>query len=178
MANNYLETAFTISVTPEEAALLEECFATAGEICNGFLSAPQHELDAAKACYAACSGAFRTIFPPVDGEEDPFTSFLALWSHPDFPDFDADLNINGDPDGKGQIAFISGHQADVSALASLIQKVCTSALPYGFEWATVCDKLRPGQFGGGYLVITDTEILGGSTRWLMQETLQSLHAGA
>lgn len=178
MANNYLETAFNIAVTPEEAALLEECFATAGEISSGFASVPQDEMNAAKACYAARSETFRTVFPLMVGEEDPFASFLALWSDPDFPDFDAGLSINDNPDSKEKIAFISGQQADVSALASLIQKVCKSALPYCFEWAAVCDKLRPGELGGGYFVITDTEILGGSTHWLMQETLQGLRAGA
>jgi hypothetical protein len=42
----------------------------------------------------------------------------------------------------------------------------------------VTDQDRPGGFGGGYYVVTETEILGGSTRWLMKETLRSLRAGA
>lgn len=41
MANTYLETAFNVPVTPDEAALLEECFATAAEISAGFASIPQ-----------------------------------------------------------------------------------------------------------------------------------------
>jgi hypothetical protein len=105
-------------------------------------------------------------------------TFLALWSDPDFPCLDADLTINEDPVGKGQLAYVHGHEVDVSALASLIQKVCKSALPFGFEWALVTDQDRPGGFGGGYYVVTETEILGGSTRWLMKETLRSLRAGA
>lgn len=45
MANTYLETAFNVPVTPEEAALLEECFATTAEISAGFASIPQEELE-------------------------------------------------------------------------------------------------------------------------------------
>ena len=178
MANTYLETAFNVPVTPDEAALLEECFATAAEISIGFASIPQEELEAAKSCYASRSSAFKATFPPQAGEEDPFAAFLDLWSDPDFPCFDADLSIGDSPDGKGQVAFIHGHEADISALASLIQQVCKSALPFGFEWALVTDRDRPGGFGGGYFVITDTDILGGSTHWLMQETLQTLRTGA
>ena len=74
------------------------------------------------------------------------------------------------------VADISGQQADVFALASLIQKVCRSALPFGFEWAAVSTKLRPGELGGGYLVVTETDVLGGSTHWLMAETMQTLRA--
>ncbi|OHT21604.1 hypothetical protein [Edaphosphingomonas haloaromaticamans] len=178
MANTYLETAFNVPVTPEEAALLEECFATAAEISAGFASIPQEELEAAKTCYASRSGLFRATFPPRADEDDPFATFLGLWSDPDFPCFDADLTVTAEPGGKGQVAYIHGHEVDVSALASLIQKVCKSALPFGFEWALVTDQDRPGGFGGGYFVVTETEILGGSTHWLMHETLQTLRAGA
>jgi len=178
MANTYLETAFNVQVTPDEAALLEECFETAAEISAGFASIPQEELEAAKSCYASRTSLFRATFPPQGDEADPFASFLGFWSDPDFPCFDADLSIKDGADGKGQIAFIHGHEADVSALASLIQKVCRSALPFGFEWALVTDRDRPGGFGGGYFVVTETEILGGSTHWLMQETLRSLRTGA
>lgn len=176
MSNNYIETAFNVPVTPSEASLLEECFATAADISDGFPCPPLEEMDAAKACYAARSEGFKATFPERDDEEDPFATFLELWSDPDFPSFDADLSIGTPPDGNGLVAFISGQQADVFALASLIQKVCKSALPFGFEWAAVSSKLRPGEIGGGYLVITDIEVFGGSTHWLMAETLQTLRA--
>jgi hypothetical protein len=176
MSNNYIETAFNVPVTPDEASLLQECFAAAADLSDGFSCLPLEKMDAAKACYAARSEDFRAVFPERDGEQDPFTTFLELWSDPNFPSFDADLSIRTLPDGKGPVAFISGQQVDVFALASLIQKVCKSALPFGFEWAAVSTKLRPGELGGGYLVITDAEVLGGSTRWLMAEALQTLRA--
>jgi hypothetical protein len=110
--------------------------------------------------------------------EDPFAGFFDLWSDPGFLGFYADLSIRGDPEGRAQFAFISGDDVDVHSIASLIQKVCKSALPFGFQWAEVCDKDQPDTFGGGYYVITDAEIFGGPTRWLMDETLQTLRAGA
>ncbi|MGK2912455.1 hypothetical protein [Sphingobium sp. UBA5915] len=178
MANTYLETAFNVPLTADEAALLEECFETAAEISAGYASIPQEELEAAKTFYASRSSLFRATFPTQAGNDDPFVTFLALWSDPDFPCLDADLTIDDDHGGEGLLAYIHGHEVDVSALASLIQKVCKSALPFGFEWALVTDQDRPGGFGGGYYVVTETEILGGSTRWLMKETLRSLRAGA
>src|SRR3546814_17944108 len=36
MANNYVETAFNVPVTPEEASLLEECFLVAEKLSPGF----------------------------------------------------------------------------------------------------------------------------------------------
>jgi hypothetical protein len=59
MANTYLETAFNVPVTADEAALLEECFETATEISAGYASIPQEEFEAAKPSMhpaAVCSG--------------------------------------------------------------------------------------------------------------------------
>lgn len=178
MANHYLQTAFAIPVTPAEALLLKECFAVSAQLSSDFAELSSDSLQAVKTCYASLSEAFRNTFPKKPEEEDPFADFLDLWSDPGFPEFDADLIIQGDPEARTQFAFISGHEVDVPALASLIQKVCKSALPIGFQWAEVADKDIAGAFGGGYYVVTDTEIFGGSTRWLMAETLQTARAGA
>lgn len=178
MANSYLQTVFTIPVTSTEAALLEECFTASSEISNNLAELPAEGMQVVKTYYASRSEAFRILFPQKPDEEDPFATFLDLWSDPCMPTFDADLSIRADADAKHPFAFISGHEADVHALASLIQKVCKSALPFGFQWAEVCDKDRPDAFGGGYYVITDDEIFGGPTRRLMEETLQTLRAGA
>ncbi|RIA46187.1 hypothetical protein DFR49_0720 [Hephaestia caeni] len=177
MANYYSQTVFTIPATPQERAVLEECFAVSAVLSTDVAELPDVGIETVKAYYASCSDAFRATFPKRPDEEDPFADFFDLWSDPDFPEFNADLTIRDDPDGKGKVAFISGHEADVSALASLIQKVCKTALPFAFQWAEVADKDVPGGFGGGYYVITDSEIFGGSTRWLMEETLETLRAG-
>lgn len=170
MANTFVQTAFNIAVTPDEAALLRECFDVSAEIDGGV---PGTDLDAAKAYYDERSAAFRAAFPPREDESDPFAAFLELWDDPDFPQFDADLSIATTDDALGAVASISGHQVDVRAVACVIQKTCPSALPFGFEWACYCDRLRPGEHGGGYFVVTRTDIIGGSTGWLMSEELQS-----
>lgn len=177
MANHYLQTAFAIPLMPQEAILLKECFAVSTQLSSDFAELPSSGMKAVKTYYASLSEAFRNTFPNKQEEEDPFADFLDLWSDPGFPEFDADIIIQGDPEAKAQFAFISGHEVDVPALASLIQKVCKSALPFGFQWAEVTDKDVAGGFGGGYYVVTDTGIIGGSTRWLMEETLQTLRAG-
>jgi hypothetical protein len=179
MTSDFLRTAFAIPVTPEEAALLEECFAVADELSSDFAELPIDGMQTVKAYYASRSGAFKTTFPKKPEEDDPFAGFLDLWSDPGFLGFYASLNIRGDPEGTAQFAFISGHDVDVPSIAALIQKVCKSALPFGFQWAEgheEDDGFR--SFAGGYYVISDTEIFGGSTRWLMNETLQTLRAGA
>ena len=174
MANHSVETAFNVPVTPDEATLLEECFLTAEDICNDFPTVPLEGLEAARACYATRSNTFRTLFPEQDDEDDPFASFLGLWSDPEFPSFGTDITVEEAPDGSGLVAFIRGHEADIDALAMLIQKVCTSALPFGFEWASTCDHFRPNQHGGGYLVITGSEIVGNSTRSMIETAMRSL----
>lgn len=178
MANHYLQTVFTIPVTPDEAALLQECFAVSGQLANDLAEMPADHLDAMAACYSSRSEAFRLAFPQREDLENPFATFLDLW--PDFamPEFGVDLAINTDSDGKSLTARMSGQEAEVHALASLIQKVCRSALPFGFQWAQICDKDLPGVFGGGYYVVTQSDLVGGPTIWLMQETLQALRAGA
>jgi len=134
---------------------------------------PGEELDAARAYYNERSAAFRAAFPIRADENEPFAAFFDLWDDPDFAQFDADLSIGTADDGPGAVASISGHQVDVRAVANLIQKTCPSALPFGFEWACYCDRLRPGEHGGGYFVVTSTDIIGGSTGWLMSEALRS-----
>src|SRR3546814_3275981 len=93
MANNYVETAFNVPVTPEEASLLEECSLVAEKLSGDFEGTPSGEMAALASLYAACSDAFRKIFPKQDHEEDPFASFLDLWHYPAIPSFDADITI-------------------------------------------------------------------------------------
>lgn len=144
MANNFLEASFQIRVAVAEATLLAECFETTDMISSDFPGIDDEGLDAARICYEARSDAFRSAFPQQNNEEDPFAAFLRLWSDPDFPSFDADLSIGDTDDEAARMAFVSGYQVDVEALARLIQTVCKPALPFGFEWAARCDRLRPG----------------------------------
>lgn len=179
MAHDFLQTAFAIPVMPQEAALLEECFAVAAELSSDFAELPIDGMQTVKAYYASRSEAFKITFPEKPDEQDPFAGFFDLWSDPGFLGFYADLSIRGDPESKARFAFISGEDADVHSIASLIQKVCKSALPFGFQWAEGNEEDDgSGSFAGGYYVISETGIFGGPTGWLMKETLQTLRASA
>ncbi|SNS68923.1 hypothetical protein SAMN06295912_11291 [Sphingomonas laterariae] len=174
MADYFISTAFEIVVGAPDADLLTECFETSHMIACDYFGRDEEGLDAARACYAERSEAFRAAFPPLEEEQDPFAGFLQIWTDPDFPTFDADLSVEDDADGMRKRVFIHGDCADVSAIASVIQATCPSALPFGFEWSTSCSRARPGSRGGGYFVITPYEILGGGTEWLMNEALKAV----
>src|SRR3546814_11978423 len=105
------------------------------------------------AAYSARSDAFRSCFPPA--EADAFGGFLAIFSDPDYPRLGFSLQV--DPsDGSGNCkAWLYGDQVDVETAALLIQTVARSALQFGFEYALDCDRLRPGDFGGGYVFIRE-----------------------
>ena len=68
------------------------------------------------------------------------------------------------PDADGVVVvFFSGEQFGVETAAKLIQRCAPSALPFSFEWASDCDRLRAGEFGGGYVAITADTIEYGHT---------------
>lgn len=173
MANNYLKLSFVLTPTSEEEALLDECHTLSQELYD------VDEIDLA-ARYDAMSDAFKAAFPPPPDQSDnpdqppphPFVSFLNLFSDHDFPTFDCEYF--GSAEVKGYL--IAGTQADPHAIAGLIQKCAPSVLPFGFEWSQDCDRLRPGEFGGGYYIVTADDIVGGSTSWLMQGQVEALKA--
>lgn len=185
MANNYLKLSFTISPTSQEAALLDECYDLSTELGD-------FEEEELETRYDSMSDAFKmafpktpanTVFPDTVGrgetgpdgggreKGDPFASFRELFSDGDFPTFDCECFGEN---GEIGCYLIAGTQADTYAIASLIQKCAPSILPFGFEWSQDCDRLRPGEFGGGYYVVTSDDIIGGGTNWLMQGELQKL----
>ncbi|WIW89620.1 hypothetical protein K3M67_06590 [Sphingobium sp. V4] len=179
MPNPFLQTAFAIPLTPDEAVLLEECFTVAAELSSDFAEISTDGMQTLKSYYASRSEPFRITFPKKPEEDDPFAGFFDLWSGDGFLGFDADLSIRRDPEGKPQFAFISGDDVDVHSIASLIQKVCKSALPFGFQWAeSYEDDDYSTAFGGGYYVISDADIFGGPTRSLMDDMLQTLRVAA
>ncbi|TNE43767.1 MAG: hypothetical protein EP345_03815 [Sphingomonadales bacterium] len=185
MANNYLKLSFTISPAPQEVELLDECYDLSTELAD---------LDEKEqgARYDSMSDAFKAAFPKkpretvsphnigrgeigpehaVEEEGDPFASFRDMFSDGDFPTFDVEhFGFTSSVDNY----LIAGSQADPYAIASVIQKCAPSVLPLAFEWAQTCDRLRPGEFGGGYYVVTSDDIIGGGTNWLMHGELNGL----
>jgi hypothetical protein len=178
MADHFITTSFEITITSDEASLLTECFDVADIIFSDFPDYPEAGLDTAKACFDERSAAFKATFPPLPEEEDPFAGFLQLWFDPEFPTFDATLSIGDDSDSEKRVALLRGECVDVFALAGVIQKVCVSALPFGFEWAQTCSRTIPRMFGGGYFVISTNTLQGGSTGHLMRLALDVLLVGS
>lgn len=85
-----------------------------------------------------------------------------------------------DLDGKRCLVFYSEDHAIVNHAAKLVQHFFKEMRPNGkdgfaISWAEICDKMQPGQFGGGACFITKDEI-----RWLhtwqwIDELAQHLH---
>lgn len=164
MSNSYTKVAFTLVVTVAEADLIRRVVDAVAMIGD-----PAVSLDALEAHYATIGDAFATRFPRT--EFSPFDGLLDLFPDLNYPQLDFDVAI-GDPDAEGQvIMFLSGEQFGIEAAASLIQRCARSALPFGFEWSSDQDRLRPGEFGGGYVVITDTAIDFASTGQMLDRAL-------
>lgn len=147
MANSYTKAAFTLTVTAAEAALLNQVQCAAETLQ---FEEPE---DAARAeAFAELGRAFATAFPP--GDADPFAGFLALFDDAAYPALDCAINT-GQAEGTDRVeVYFGGDQVSPGTLAALIRRTCPSALPCGFEYALDCDRLRAGEFGGGYVVIT------------------------
>lgn len=71
------------------------------------------------------------------------------------------------------VIIASDDDGNVELVIDLMQTFIQQHAPdlvVGFEWANTCDKKRPGQFGGGAVVITATDITSMNTSlWLDQQ---------
>ena len=59
-------------------------------------------------------------------------------------------------------------------LANIVQATCPSALPTGFCYAYGCSKLRPDEFGGGFVLITDDAVVFRGTQEGLHSALKQL----
>jgi hypothetical protein len=76
-----------------------------------------------------------------------------IFNDADFPYFSADFDIDTDT---GRIMVTGEESPDLEAIANAIQIACRDSLktkPVGFEWASVCDKMRLDSFSGGWCAI-------------------------
>lgn len=146
MANTYTKAAFSLTVTDAEADLLR-----AANKAVDILDTNGDDADLALA-YDGLGTAFHAAFPPRG--ESRSESFLALFDDWHFPYLDARIEFEpADEPGFCRVIF-SGEQLGVEQVANLIFAVCKSVLPFGFGWSQDCDRLRVGEFGGGWVVIT------------------------
>ncbi|WP_237364446.1 hypothetical protein [Rhizorhapis sp. SPR117] len=160
MANHFVKASFLLIVTDAEAEVLRRVH-EAIEITGD----PGLERAEREARYRSLGEGFAACFPPTEAEV--FSGFLAIFSDPDYPRLGFSLQV--DPsDGSGECqVWLRGDQVDIEAAAALIHAVARSALPFGFEYALDCDRLRPGEFGGGYVLVREDEVeFGGSARLL------------
>lgn len=164
MSNSYTKAAFGVVVTAGEAQMLNRVIGAIEMIGN-----PSVGLDTLEAHYLGLGADFAALFPRT--ELNPFDGLLDLFPDSRHPYLDFDVDI-GTPDDSGQaIVYFSGEQFDAETAANLIQRCARSALPYGFEYASDCDKLRAGEFGGGYVVITEDTREFGHTSQLVDRAI-------
>lgn len=165
MSNSYTKAAFGIVISEAEADLLRLAQDASDMLDNIGQDEDRHD------AYAQLGPAFAEAFPP--NETDPFAAFLALFPDANFPFFDCSITTEADPAAPGrQRAFFSGDQFGIEQVANLIFAVCKSALPCGFEYANDCDRLRVGEFGGGYVAITERGVRYGSSSRLLDRALR------
>ncbi|MDE8650595.1 hypothetical protein [Novosphingobium album (ex Liu et al. 2023)] len=160
MANHFTKASFMLAVTPAEAEVLR-LIAEAVDI----LGEAGIEPAGRAARFAALGPAFAATFPP--SADNPFDGFLGLFPDPDYPRLGFTLQVDAPGAGDTIRVWIHGDQVDIETAAALIQATAKSALPFGFEYALDCDRMRPGEFGGGFVVIREDDIeYGGSARGL------------
>lgn len=171
MANSYTKAAFGLTVTAAEAALLAKAIEAADYLADG-----EDDPAARTARFAALGADFAAVFPPTD--EDAFAGFLELFDDADYPYLGCDIDL-GKADAAGRVeVYVCGEQFDVGVAAELLFRVCRSALPFGFEYAFDCDKLRAGEFGGGYVLITADHVHFNGTATLLDRALARAHGDA
>jgi hypothetical protein len=146
MTDYQTETAFSFTITADEAMLLRECLV----IADGL----QDEEPAADRTQPGA--AFLAAFQPFDGDGDVYSGFRHIFCDGDYVDFGCDVEV-ADLDG-GAAVCISGSQVDLGAVAELIRRCCCSALPLRFGWAATCSKYRDGAFGGGMIEVTRFDV--------------------
>lgn len=171
MANHFTKASFVLTVTDAEAAVLRD-IDEATEIADD----SGLEQDQRAAAYARLDEGFRSCFPPT--EADVFGGFRAIFGDCEYPRLGFSLQVDP-PDETGQCkVWLHGDQVDVEMAALLLQAIAKSALPFGFEYALDCDRLRPGEFGGGYVVVREDGLeFGGSSRLLDRAIARGHHEG-
>ncbi|MDX3911033.1 MAG: hypothetical protein QHC67_14610 [Sphingobium sp.] len=163
MSNSYVKAAFSLFMSAEDAAMVAKAL-RASELLTDNLSDPDLKLS-----FDALGHDFITLFPAKGPNH--FGSFIRLFDDPAYPTFDCEIAI-GEPDSCDvcEVTF-SGNQFGIESVARLIHTACRAALPCGFEWAYTGDKLRCGEHGGGYVVITGDGPAFRTTSTLLREAL-------
>lgn len=151
MSNSYVASAFTITVNPDEAHLVELCFTIAATLRD---EGPMLRERIAETIDAA----FAEAFPPSSTDPDDLLSgFTAIFEDEGYYDLGCAAEATTGSADHSDLS-IAGHQIQVESVARILQRCCRSALPFAFEWACYSDRLRNDEFGGGHCLVTMDEI--------------------
>ena len=148
MTDHYTKTSFILDATPGDITFLDELVDLDLEMI------PENER---RAQFERRSARFKNAFPGSD--EDPFEAYRTLFSDPDHPSPTFDVNSLGHVGDGRERVVINGDQIDPETIANFIQAACPSALPTGFAYSYGCSKLRPDEFGGGFVIVTEDAII-------------------
>jgi hypothetical protein len=166
MANDYVQAAFIVSLTHDEAHILTEVI-HAVEILDDLSEHPNR----CAAAYAQFSADFQATFPP--SQDNPFGSFLACFDDSNFIILDCDITIGRD-DGVHYTGLFTGANLDPGTLGNILARTCKSAQPFGFEYACTSDKMRPGSVSGGYVFIANGKPHFRDCRAMLQQEIDAL----
>lgn len=164
MSNSYTKAAFGLAVTRAEADLLRRVVAAIELIADVDVG-----IEALEKHYDGIGADFAALFPRT--ELSPFDGLLDLFPDANYPVLDFDIEISVPDESDQVLVFFSGERFDVETAANLIQRCARSALPFGFDYASDCDKLRTGEFGGGYVAITETAKEFGHTSQMLDRAI-------
>ncbi|MBT2245827.1 hypothetical protein JQK15_20140 [Sphingobium sp. BHU LFT2] len=140
MADHHVQGSFAFTCTASESALLEEAWQHAADLLGDFTPGEP-------------SAEFLAAFMPTD-LGNPFNGLLGLFDDPAFPDFGAEIEIEGGVDCVVSIYGTTDFQP--GPIAELIRHCCLESLkaqPLGFDWSYSCSRPRRDSFGGGWCAI-------------------------
>jgi hypothetical protein len=140
MADHHVQGSFAFTCTAAESALIEEAWQHAADLLGNFTPGEP-------------SAAFLAAFMPMD-LANPFNGLLAIFDDPAFPDFGAEIQIEGDAEYVVSIYGTTDFQP--GPIAELIRHCCQESLkarPIGFDWSYACSRPRRDSFGGGWCAI-------------------------
>ncbi|MAM11782.1 MAG: hypothetical protein CML23_15250 [Rhizobiaceae bacterium] len=140
MADHHVQGSFAFTCTAAESALIEEAWQHAADLLGDFTPGEP-------------SAAFLAAFMPTD-LANPFNGLLAIFDDPAFPDFGAEIQIEGGADCVVSIYGTTDFQP--GPIAELIRHCCRESLkarPIGFDWSYACSRPRRDSFGGGWCAI-------------------------
>lgn len=160
MSNVYTKTSFAFVLQAAEASLLREALVLAAALDG---SPSDEEMVQA---WDITSQTFKDRFPPRSPDE-PLSGFLAIFSDPDFPSFDAMIIVPPDDGGEGYEIAITSDQFDPETIANLLVAIVETNATITATWAETADRKRPDHFSGGGF-----RIEGGRIHWLVAASVR------